>query len=146
MPTAAKLAGAVIFAIIGFIAVMLYLPHLPQELPYGRLREYAAGLGFIIGWAVMGRLAGHGYTEAIGSGIRTSVTLAFWALLVFAIQLMIKRSYKMMYDGPMEAVIGVFALMLEYGRAFWAFDILAWLFVGGAVGGLAVEWVRKRWS
>ena len=145
MPTAAKLAGAVIFAIIGFLAVMLYLPHLPNPLPPGLLREYAAGLGLVVGWWVMGRAAGHGYTEAIGSGIRTSVILAFLALLFFAIQLMIKRSYKMMYDGPMEAVIGVFALMLEYSRAFLAVDILAWLFIGGAVGGLAVEWVRKRW-
>ena len=146
MPTAAKLAGAVIFAIIGFFAVMLYLPHLPNELPPGLLREYAAGLGLVVGWRVMGRAAGHGYTEAISSGVRTSVILAFLALLFFAIQLMVKRSYKMMYDGPMEAVIGVFALMLEYSRAFLAVDILAWLFIGGALGGLAVEWVRKRWS
>ena len=145
MPTAAKLAGAVIFAIIGFVAVILYLPHLPQELPPGLLREYAAALGLVFGWWVMGRAAGHGYTEAVGSGIRTSVILAFWALLLFAIQLMVKRSYKMMYDGPMEAVIGVFALMLEYSRAFLAVDILAWLFIGGALGGVAVEWVAKRW-
>ena len=145
MPTAAKLTAAVIYAIIGFVAVMLYLPHLPNELPLGLLREYTAALGLIIGWWTMGRLVGRGYVEAISSGVRTSVTLAFWALLFFAIQLMIKRSYKMMYDGPMEAVIGVFALMLEYSRGFWAVDILAWLFIGGALGGVVVEWVGKRW-
>ena len=145
MPTASKLAGAVVFAIIGFVAVMLYLPHLPQELPPGRLREAVAGLGVIVGWRVMGRLTGRGYTEAIGSGIRTSVTLVFWALLVFSIHLMIKRSYRMMYDGPMEAVIGVFSLMLEYGRVLWAADVLAWLLIGGAVGGVVVEWAGKRW-
>ena len=145
MPTAAKLAGAVIFAIIGFIAVQLYLPHLPQELPPGLFRESTAALGIIIGWRVMGRLVGAGYTEAIGSGIRTSVTLVFWALLLFALQLMIRRSFKMMYDGPMEAVIGVFALMLEYGRVLWAADVLGWIFIGGALGGMLTEWVGKRW-
>lgn len=145
MPTASKLSAAVIFAIIGYLAVQLYLPHLPQQLPLGMLRESAAALGIIVGWRVMGRLIGRGYTEAIGSGIRTSVALVFWALLLFAIHLMIKRAFKMMYDGPVEAVIGVFALMLEYGRELWAADVLILLLVGGALGGLAVEWVGKRW-
>ena len=145
MPTAAKLTAAVIFAILGFFAVQLYLPHLPQELPVGLLRESAAVLGIIIGWRVMGRLAGRGYTEAVGSGIRTSVALVFWALLLFAIQLMIKRAFKMMYEGPMEAVIGVFSLMLEYGRALWAADVLALLLLGGALGGIVTEWAGKRW-
>lgn len=145
MPTAAKLAAAALFAIIGFIGVQLYLPHLPQELPVGVLRESAAVLGIIIGWRVMGRLAGHGYTDAFGSGIRTAVTLAFWALLFLSIHLMIKRAFKMMYDGPVEAVVGVFALMLDYGRALIAMDVLAWLFIGGALAGLVVEWVGKRW-
>lgn len=145
MPTAAKLAGAVIFGLIGYVAVMLYLPHLPIDLPPGLLREYAAALGVVIGWRVTGQLAGRGYVEAIGTGVRASVSLAIVALLFFAIQLMIKRSYKMMYDGPMEAVIGVFALMLDYSRAFLAVDILAWLLIGGAIGGVMVEWVGKRW-
>ncbi len=145
MPTAAKLTAAVIFAILGFFAVQLYLPHLPQELPVGLLRESAAVLGIIIGWRVMGRLAGRGYTEAVGSGIRTSVALVFWALLLFAIHLMIKRAFKMMYEGPMEAVIGVFSLMLEYGRALWAADVLALLLLGGALGGIVTEWAGKRW-
>lgn len=145
MPTAAKLTAAVIFAILGFFAVQLYLPHLPQELPVGLLRESAAVLGIIIGWRVMGRLAGRGYIEAVGSGIRTSVALVFWALLLFAIQLMIKRAFKMMYEGPMEALIGVFSLMLEYGRALWAADVLALLLLGGALGGIVTEWAGKRW-
>lgn len=145
MPTAPKLAAAVIFAIIGFFAVQLYLPHLLVKLPPGLLRESAAVLGLITGWRVMGRLTGHGYVEAIGAGIRTSVILVFWALLFFSINLMIKRAYKMMYDGPLEAVIGVFALMLEYGRALIAADVLVLLFAGGALGGLMVEWVGKRW-
>lgn len=145
MPTAPKLVSAVIFAIIGFFAVQLYLPHLPQEMPMGLLRECAALLGLITGWRVMGRLTGHGYSEAVGSGIRTSVTLVFWALLFLAIHLMIKRAFKMMYEGPVEAVVGVFALMLEYSRALIATDVLVLLFAGGALGGLAAEWVGKRW-
>lgn len=146
MPTAAKLTAAAIFAIIGFFAVQLYLPHLPQQLPYGILRESAAFLGVVIGWRVMGTLTGRGYTEAIGSGIRTSVMMVFWSLLFFALYLMIKRAFKMMYDGPMEAVIGVFALMMEYGRVLWAADVLALLLIGGALGGIVVEWAGKRWK
>jgi hypothetical protein len=146
MPTAAKLIAAVAFAIVAFIAAATYVPHMPEGSQIGLFREITAGIGFAVGWFVMGGLVGPGYAEAAASGVRTSVTLVFFALLGFSVLQMVKKSYKMLYDGPMEAVLGVFEIMLDYGRMMLQPDVLGVLAVGGILGGMLAEWAGRRWS
>jgi hypothetical protein len=146
MPTAAKLVAAVMFAAVGFLAAQAYVPSLPEGTQIGFLREICAGLGLVIGWFVMGRLVGKGYVEAVGFGIRTSVTLMFWAVLGFSIYEMILRSTKMMYDGPMEALLGVFDLVIYYGKMMGSPEFIGTLLIGGVLGGIAAEWAGRRWS
>jgi hypothetical protein len=146
MPTAAKLLAAVAFAIVAYLTAFALVPHFPEGTQIGLFREISAVIGFAVGWFVMGNLVGKGYGEAAGSGIRTSVTVVFWALLLFSIYLMVKKSMKMAYDGPMEAVLGIFELMLEYGQIMLVPDVLGVLVVGGILGGMLAEWAGRRWS
>lgn len=146
MPTAAKLIAAVVFAMLGFVAAATFVPHMPEGSQIGLFRELTAVIGFIIGWFVMGGLVGSGYGEAAGSGLRTSVTITFFTLLFFSIYLMVKQSFKMVYDGPMDAVLGVFEFMLKYGQMMLVPDVLAVLALGGILGGLVAEWAGRRWS
>lgn len=146
MPTAAKLFAAVMFAAVGFLAAQAYVPSLPEGTQIGFLREICAMLGLVIGWFVMGRLVGKGYVEAVGFGIRTSVTVLFWAVLGFSIYEMILRSTKMMYDGPMEALLGVFDLVIYYGKMMGSPEFIGTLLIGGVLGGIAAEWAGRRWS
>jgi hypothetical protein len=146
MPTAAKLTAAVAFALLALVAADTFVKHLPAGTALGFFREITAAIGFVVGWIVMGALAGHGYREAIGHGIRTSITVVFWALLGFSIYFMIRKSMHMMYDGPMEAVLGIFDLMLEYAKKLVALDMAVVLLGGGALAGLLAEWAGKRWS
>lgn len=146
MPTAAKLVAAVMFAAVGFLAAQAYVPSLPEGTQIGFLREICAGLGLVIGWFVMGRLVCKGYVEAVGFGIRTSVTVLFWAVLGFSIYEMILRSTKMMYDGPMEALLGVFDLVIYYGKMMGSPEFIGTLLIGGVLGGIAAEWAGRRWS
>ena len=146
MPTAAKLIAAVVFAIVALIAAITFVPHMPEGSQIGLFRELTAVIGFLVGWFVMGDLVGKGYGEAAGSGLRTSVTVVFFTLLGFSIYLMVKRSYKMVYDGPMDAVLGGFQLMMEYGQMMLVPDVLGVLAVGGALGGVVTEWAGRRWS
>jgi hypothetical protein len=119
---------------------------MPEGSQIGLFREITAGIGFAVGWFVMGGLVGPGYAEAAASGVRTSVTLVFFALLGFSVLQMVKKSYKMLYDGPMEAVLGVFEIMLDYGRMMLQPDVLGVLAVGGILGGMVAEWAGRRWS
>lgn len=145
MPTAAKLVAAVVFAVVAFFAAQAMIPNLPEGTQIGYLREICALLGLIVGWMVMGGLVGKGYVEAAGFGIRTSVTILFWATLGFSIYEMILRSTHMMYDGPMEALLGVFDLMIYYGKMMGDPTFLGTLLVGGIIGGLLAEAAGRRW-
>ena len=146
MPTASKLAAAVAFALLGLLAAQTFIKYLPEGTPLGYFREITAAIGFIVGWLWMGKLTRKGYREAINSGMVTSLILVFWALLVFSLYFMLKKSTRMMYDGPMEAVLGVVQLMFDYGKMLLVPDMLGVIFVGGMVAGLVTEWAGKRWS
>ena len=146
MPTASKLAAAVAFALLGFLAAQTFIKYLPEGTPLRYFREITAAIGFIVGWLWMGKLTRKGYREAINSGMVTALILVFWALLVFSLYFMLKKSTRMMYDGPMEAVLGVFQLMFDYGKMLLVPDMLGVIFVGGMVAGLVTEWAGKRWS
>jgi len=146
MPTASKLVGAVLFAIVAAIAAHLFIPVLPEGTQVKLFREISAGIGFICGWRVMGRNTGRGMSEAVGTGIRTSVTTLFWVMLGFSIYQMVLRSTKMLYDGPMEAVVGVFDIMLGYGKLLIHPATPVALLVGGVVAGVLTEIAGRRWS
>jgi hypothetical protein len=145
MPTTAKLVAAAFFAVIGWLAANAHIPALGENAAIGYFREISALIGLVVGWSVMGSLVGQGYADAVGSGLRTSVTLAFFALLIFSTVLMFRETTRMTYDGPMEAVLGVFELMLEHGRKMLTPGVLGVLVVGGALGGVLTEWAARRW-
>lgn len=145
MPTAAKLVAAMAFALVAAIAAHLFIPALPEGSQTAWLREVSAAVGLLCGWWVMGPRAGKGYGEAAGSGILTSALILFWVLLIFSIVIMIKRSMKMLYDGPMEAVMGVFQLMLDHGRLLAEPATPVALVAGGIIAGGLVEWTGRRW-
>ena len=145
MPTAAKLVAALSFALVGWLAANAHIPALGAGAAYGAFREITAGIGLVVGWTVMGGVVGQGYAQAAGSGLRTSVTLVFFALLGFSTYHMILQSTKMVYDGPMDAVLGIFDYMMENGAEMATVGVLAVLGLGGMLGGMASEWACRRW-
>jgi hypothetical protein len=146
MPTAAKLVAALAFALVGYFAANAVKPVMPEGTQFGWFSELTAGIGLLCGWIVMGGLTGRSYGEAAASGVRVSATIVFWALLGFSIYEMVLRSTKLRYDGPMEALLAVFALMLDYGSYLGTAAIIGILAVGGVVAGIAAEWAGRRWQ
>ena len=146
MPTAAKLSAAAVFAIVALIAAQLYIPLLPEGSSIKYFREVSTVVGLLSGWFVMGRVAGMRYSDTMVLGLRASVIILLWVLLIFGSVTMIRKSMRMMYDGPMEAVQGVFSEMLVYGALLAAPATPIALVVGGILGGVIAEWVSRRWS
>ncbi len=147
MPTAAKLVASVLFAALSFFIADLYAQGITDGTRTAYLLPGSAALGLICGWRVMGNLVGKGkgMGDAIGSGIRTALTIVFFALLLFSIYEMVVVSTKGLYDGPMEAVLAIFDIMLKYGRGLITPEVLGTLFVGGSLAGMATEWADRRW-
>ncbi len=146
MPTAAKLVAAVLFAALAFVASELYKIGVPDRTVWGPFSPINAAIGALCGWFVMGRLAGSGYRAAMGYGLRTTVTVLFWCLIVFSTYVMVIRSMKMRYDGPMEALVGVFELMIDHAQPMANGVLITTLLVGGMIAGIVVEWAGRRWS
>lgn len=147
MPTAAKIVAAVCFAFFGAIAATAVKGVMPEGTPLGYFIEISALIGLLNGWFVMGQLVGHGYRDAMGSGVRTAITIVIWALIVFSIYKMIKQSMHVnTYNGPMEAVTAAFGIMLEYGRPLLTPSVLGTFLVGGVMAGAVAEWARQRWD
>lgn len=145
MPTAAKLVSAILFALLGVFVADLYAQGITTGARTTWLREGAAAISLICGWRVMGVLVGRGMSAAVGSGIRTVLTAVFFTLLTFAIYEMVVISTKGRYDGPMEAVLAVFDIIVTLGRGLLTPEIIGTLLVGGALGGVAAEATSRRW-
>lgn len=145
MPTAAKLVASILFAILGYAAAEVYKPGLPPDTQFGMFSFGCAFIGLISGWRVMGALAGEGYPHAVGHGLRTSATIAFFALVFFSIREMVLQSMKMRYDGVVDAILGAFDLMYKWGLLLLQPMVLVVLIGGGILCALITEWVSHRW-
>jgi hypothetical protein len=146
MPTAAKLVAAILFAGLGYLMAEAYKPVLPPTTPFGQMSAISAAVGLFCGWLVMGALAGRGYYNSWGLGVRTAITTVFWATLGFALYEMILRSMKLRYDGPMEALTAWMSLVLEYGTLMLDQRFLLTVFIGGVIGGIVTEFASRRWK
>jgi len=146
MPTAAKLVAAVVFAGVGYLASELIRAALPEGQPAGWLLPVCTLLPMTIGWRVMGKLVGKNYGVSMNNGLYVVVLSTVSVNFVFATALMIKKSRRLQYDGPMEALVDVFAPMLEYGLLLLNPAVLGVLLVGGFVGGVLSEWAHRKFE
>lgn len=147
MPTAAKLVAAICFAFFGAIAASVVKPALPEGTQFGYFVPICAAVGLLNGWFVMGRLTGHGYRDAMGSGLRTAITCVVWALVLFSVYQMVLNSMRPgRYEGPMEALTAAFGQMLDYGKVLLTPAILGTFVLGGLIAGAITEWAGRRWK
>lgn len=146
MPTAAKLVAALCFAAVGWLAANAHVPAMGPNASVGALRELTALIGLIVGWRVMGNRVGHGMGESVGAGILTSAVIVFFALVGFSTYEMLQKAVTAQpYDGPMDAVLGVFEIMMDQGRKMLTVGVMGVLVLGGMLGGAVSEWARSRW-
>ncbi|MBL4917563.1 TrgA family protein [Szabonella alba] len=146
MPTFSKLIAAVAFAAVALFSAQAFMAAHPDGVQYGQFLPFSTLIGLLCGWRIMGRATGQGYGAALGSGVKTSAMIVVWALIVFSIVLMVRKAFRKRYDGPMEAVVDIFALALEQVQLMLNAPFLLTLLIGGLLGGLISEWARRRWE
>ena len=145
MPTAGKLAGAVAFFIYGWYLATLATPLFPESNPPDFFGPLCLGIGILCGWIIVGRRAGRGYNAAFGNGLTGAAAFVFWVIFLLSFHTMIQQALRRLYDGPMEALTDVFALMLEQGQDLADVNLIVNATVGGIVGAWITEYFAKRY-
>lgn len=146
MPTAGKLCAAALFAALAYLTAELFKPAMPEGTAFGPFSWICAGIGAACGWLVMGPRVRLDLAGVIAAGLQTALVMALAALAGFATEIMIGRAFRKLYDGPAEAIIGIFEVMVNHGRLMLTPDVLAALLIGGPLCGVLAGMAGKRWS
>ncbi|MFU8823927.1 TrgA family protein [Yoonia sp.] len=145
MPTAGRLAGAVVLGLFGFYFAGVATPFFNEGRPPPTFLTASVLIGIYLGWAYVGNRIGQGYIQGIGLGITTAVAFSVMNLFVIAFSIMIQQAMRMRYDGAMEGVVAVFTLMVTEGARFLDVTLIATLFVGSIICVWVAEYFGRKY-
>lgn len=146
MPTAGRLAAALCLAAVAFYASEVFKPLMPPQTAFGYFTIVNIVLGLLCGWFVTGTRLGRGYNECIGAGLTGMAALVFWALFLQSLNEMLKLALRKRYDGPVEGLVAIFEIAIDFGAYMLDGYLIGVLIVGGLLTGFVGEWVSRRWS
>lgn len=144
MPTAAKLAAALLFGALAWAASLLAEAQAPEGTDLGRFAEVNLLVGAVAGWRVAGGRAGATARADAAHGATAAAVTAVGALVIHSLRIMIRRSLRRMYDGPVEALLAAVEIALRQAAALGTPAVAATLLGGGVAAGLLAGWVGRR--
>lgn len=147
MPTAAKLAAAILFGALAWLVSELVRPLFPEGTNLGRFALYNAMIGAVVGWGMAGARARTTWSNAVAYGLTAAASMVMSGLIIYGILKMVRQSTRRVYEGPVEAMVDVVRIIVEDAGKYLAQpEILLTLAVGGVVCGLITEWVGRNYS
>ena len=146
MPTGGKLVAAIAFAAFAYFITDLVKPLLPEGSRVGWFSPINALIGMAMGWTIMGRGAGKTYRQSFGYGLTTVAATIFWALMCWSGYEMLRRSMRLYYDGPVEAMQEMAQLFLEYAKLAAVWEVVLPALVGAIFVSWLTEFFARRWS
>ena len=146
MPTGGKLIAAIAFAALAYWITDLVKPLLPEGSRVGLFSPVNAFFGLLMGWRIMGKGAGKTYRQSFGYGLTTLAATAFWSILFWSAYEMIKRSTRLYYDGPTEALQEMAQLFLDYGKLAAVSQVIWPAILGALFMSWLTEFFARRWS
>lgn len=144
MWTAAKLVSGLLFAALCWYVSELVKPLLPESFDPRRMSELNAVVGFFVGWRFVGSRVGDGIVAAISFGFTGAILAALWCLATDSTLEMLRLSFRGQYDGPIEAVMNIFEMMLDFGMLLFDPRLLIVLLGGGMIAGVIAEFTSRR--
>ena len=144
MPTAGRLTAAFALAILGAIFAYQTLPLFKEGAQPGYWYPLCILCGVWAGWVVMGKRMGRGYSAAIGNGLTGVFAQVFWIFFILAGLDMLQKSMRRSYDGPIEAVIDVFQIGLDYAQDLFSVQLVGTLILGAILAAFFSEFYAKR--
>ena len=146
MPTGGKLIGAMVFAALAYFLTDLVKPLLPEGSRVGWFSQVNALVGFVMGWTILGRGAGKSYRQSLGYGFTTLFASAFWSIFIWAGYEMLRRSTRLYYDGPVEALQEMAQLIVIYAKIGAVQEVIWPAVIGTVFVTWFTEFFARRWS
>ncbi len=146
MTTAARLVAALCLAGLALIGSRYIMTSImPDTTVFGYFLWVNIVLGLVVGWRVLGSRVGRGMANGISAGITATAALVFWGVTAQAINEMLRLALRHRYGSPMEAVIGVFQLFLDFGAHLLDGGFIGLMVVGAVLSGMLAEVVSRNW-
>ena len=146
MPTAARGVAALMMAVLAWYASEMFRPLMPEGTNFGWFNEVNVALGLLCGWIVTGPRLGRGYSEGLSAGLTGVAAMVVWALFLQSFNEMLRLALERRYDGPVEGLVAIFEIGIDYGATMIHVPLIVLLVGGAIVIGLVSEWVSHRWS
>ncbi|KUP91364.1 TrgA family protein [Tritonibacter horizontis] len=145
-PTAGRLVAALCLAVLAFILSGQIIPLMPEGTDFGYFTYVNMGLGFLVGWKVMGARAGRGFVPGLNNGLTGAAVMVLLGLFLQGAVEMFRLAHRHVYDGPFEAVAAIFTIGLEYFFIMAVPNVLLTIAIGGLLAGFVTEQAAKRWK
>ncbi|MEO0939863.1 MAG: TrgA family protein [Pseudomonadota bacterium] len=145
MPDGARLTGAVLMGLLGYVLSMFVVPLMEEDTNFGWFFHINVLIGLLVGWRWIGSRAGRSWVSAINVGLTGGFVLIFWGIFVQAVNEMVRLAMKNRYDGAFEAGIAIFEIGTEYGILIGTPLILVTAALWGVLTGFLVEVAWRIW-
>lgn len=145
MPTAARLVAAILMAILGWVLSDLVRPLMPEGTDFGYFNYVNAFIGLCVGWIVVGSRGGRGFVPGLNNGLTGTAVLFIWAIAVHSCYEMFRLAMRNRYDGPMDAIAGIFLIASEFGIMIATVPVLGTALIGALIVGPATEFAARNW-
>lgn len=147
MPTAGRLAGAITFGALAFYLSFLVIPLFAEgDLPVpDRWMVINVVAGILTGWITVGPRSGAGFVASFGVGVTGAVIMVLWVLFAHSFSDMIAQSFRKVYDTPVEALVDVFRLMIDYAALLGTPQVITTLLGGGIAAGLIANHFARNY-
>lgn len=146
MPTAAKMAAAIVLGAVAWYASDLVRPLMPDGTDFGWFNYVNLALGLVCGWFIVGTRVGRSYIESFSAGLTGMAALVFWAIFLQSLNEMLKLALQRRYEGPVEGIVAIFEIAVDFASKLLDANLIITLVVGGILAGVVAEWASRRWS
>lgn len=145
MPTAGRLAAAVVFGLWGWYLAGVGAQFFDEGRAPGSFLSGSVITGVLLGWIYVGRRTGEGYVQAVGHGLSAAFAYAFITLFIMGFSLMMANAFRRRYDGPMEAAVDIFDLMVSESGRFIDVNLISSILVGAVLCAWVAEYFAQKY-
>ncbi|MEM8775777.1 MAG: TrgA family protein [Pseudomonadota bacterium] len=146
MPTASKAIAGFFMVILAWFASQMYRPLMPEGTDFGWFNEVNMAIGLLTGWIVIGSRMGRGISDGISAGLTGVAAFVFWALFIQSFNEMLRLALESRYRGPVEAIVALFEIGIDFGSHLAHRPLIILLVVGGILIGFFCELIARRWA